>query len=161
MTMLKPIKVVVLCFIIALIGLAACTKKQPPAPKTLAEYDATGKKPEEIAQFVFDNYECKSCHTIADGKFSYSQRGEQIRQQSEGCVALLTSMNVIAQVKETDRTAEHKAKAARFEEFGCAMCHKITPGAMGLTETGSKLESLHLGCVEVEKLLNQRNQARN
>jgi hypothetical protein len=41
------------------------------------------------------------------------------------------------------------------------MCHQITPGKMGLTETGSKLSSLHMGCVEVEKLLSQRSQAKN
>jgi hypothetical protein len=159
--MLRRIKIIILLVALAVIGFVACAKKQPPAPKTLAEYDATGKKPEEIAQFVFDNYECKSCHTLAEGKFGYSKRGEKIRQQSEGCVALLTSMNVIAQVKETDRTPEHKAKATHFEEFGCAMCHQIMPGKMGLTETGSKLSSLHMGCVEVEKLLSQRAQAKN
>lgn len=159
MSLFRLFKVVIfVCFIVALILVAACAKNAPPAPKTLAEYDATGKSPGEIAHFVFDNYECNGCHTLSDGKFGYTERGEQIRNQSEGCVSLLTSMNVIAQVKEADRMPGHKEKAARFEEFGCAMCHKITPGKMGLTDTGAKLESLHMGCVEVETILNQRKQ---
>ena len=160
--MIKWIKVIaVACFTGCLIIAAACGKKEPPGPKTLAEYDTTGKSPQEIAQFVFTNYECGGCHTLSDGKFGYTERGQQIRNQSEGCVSLLTSMNVIAQVKESDRTPEHKKKAAHFEEYGCAMCHKITPGAMGLTEAGAKLESLHLGCVEVEKILNERREAKS
>jgi cytochrome c551/c552 len=157
MIVFKLIKVlVVICFVSALAILAACSSHEPQAPKTLAEYDATGKSPEEIAQFVYDNYDCNSCHTLSEGKFGYSERGQQIRQQSDGCVSLLTSMNVIAQVKESDRTPEHKQKAAHFEQYGCTMCHQITPGKLGLTDTGAKLESLHLGCVEVETLLNQR-----
>jgi hypothetical protein len=43
--------------------------------------------------------------------------------------------------------------AGSFEEFGCATCHKLTPGKMELTEVGAKLAHLHLGCVDVEKLL--------
>ena len=62
-------------------------------------------------------------------------------------------MSVIAKVPEDQRSATQRRRAERFEEFGCAACHKLTPGKMGLTEVGAKLVHLHLGCVDVEKLL--------
>ena len=65
-------------------------------------------------------------------------------------------MNVIAEVKEENRSAEDKRKAARFQEFGCTTCHQITPGKLGLTEVGSKLASLHMACTDVQKILSQR-----
>jgi hypothetical protein len=62
-------------------------------------------------------------------------------------------MTVIVQVPEPKRSPEQRQKAGRFEEFGCTACHKLTPGKLGLTEVGAKLAHLHLGCVEVEKLV--------
>jgi hypothetical protein len=44
-------------------------------------------------------------------------------------------------------------KAKRFEEFGCATFHKVNPVKMELTLVGAKLAHLHLGYVEVEKLV--------
>jgi hypothetical protein len=44
-------------------------------------------------------------------------------------------------------------KAKRFEEFGCATCHKVNSVKMELTLVGAKLTHLHLGWVEVEKLV--------
>ena len=49
--------------------------------------------------------------------------------------------------------ARDEARAQRFDEFGCTLCHQIVPGKMGLTELGSKLTHMHLGCVDVEKTL--------
>ncbi len=65
-------------------------------------------------------------------------------------------MNVIAQIKEDDRTQEQRKRVAHFEEYGCGVCHQIVPGKMGLTKLGSRLASLHAGCVEVEKIMNGR-----
>jgi hypothetical protein len=65
-------------------------------------------------------------------------------------------MNVIAQVKPGDRSAEEKQKAARFQEFGCTTCHQITPGKLGLTSYGTRLKSLHMACTDVEKILAQQ-----
>jgi hypothetical protein len=58
---------------------------------------------------------------------------------------------LIAQVPANQRSADQKTKAQRFDEFGCTLCHQIVPGKMGLTELGSKLSHMHLGCVDVEK----------
>ncbi len=127
-----------------------------PSPKTTSDtvdrMAAAGKSQQELAQYVFDSHGCKSCHTVgASGKLGFTERGKQIGKGFEGCISMLTAMNLIAQVPEGQRTAIQKQKATRFEEFGCTFCHRITPGKMGLTEVGSKLSHLHLGCVDVEK----------
>lgn len=164
--------VAVACFL-AVVVFAACSQRQeqskasPPADtapaktsRTLDEHAVAGKSTQEVANYVFASYDCNSCHTLGgDGKFGYTARGEQIRGNSEGCVAMLTSMSVIAQVDETNRTPEQKQKAAHFNEYGCTMCHQVTPGHLGLTETGGKLASLHMSCSEVERILTQKKQA--
>jgi cytochrome c2 len=135
--------------------------KPAPSSRTLDEQAVAGKSPHEVAGYVFATYDCNSCHTLGkEGKFGFTARGEQLRSNSEGCVSLLTSMSVIAHVNESDRTAEQKVKAAHFNEYGCTMCHQVTPGHLGLTETGGKLASLHMSCSEVQRLLNQRESAK-
>jgi cytochrome c551/c552 len=112
---------------------------------------------DELAHYVFEHHGCNNCHTLgANGKFGFTERGKQVGKGFEGCISLLTSMNVIAQVKSVDRTAEEKQKAARFQEFGCTTCHQITPGKLGLTSYGTKLKSLHMACTEVEQILAQQ-----
>ena len=88
----------------------------------------------------------------------FTDRGKQVGKNFEGCVRLLTAMNVIAQVEEKNRTAEDKQRAARFEEYGCSTCHQITPGKLGLTEYGRKLASLHLACTDVERIVASNRQ---
>ena len=115
---------------------------------------AAHKSQKELAQYVFDNHGCKSCHTAGEnGKLGFTQKGKQLTTGFEGCVRMLTAMNVIAQVPASQRSADERTKAQRFDEFGCTLCHKIVPGKMGLTALGAKLRYLHLGCVEVEKQL--------
>jgi len=130
---------------------------QPSPQSTAAALDrmkAAGRSPQELAQYVFDSHGCKSCHTIGqNGKLGFTERGKQIGKGFEGCISMLTAMNLIAQVPDPQRSAQQRQKAARFEEFGCTVCHKITPGKMGLTPVGEKLTHLHLGCVNVEKLV--------
>ena len=130
---------------------------QPSAQITTTTLDrmiAAGKGQQELAQYVFDTHGCKSCHTVGqNAKLGFTERGKQIGKGFEGCISMLTAMNLIAQVPEGQRTAQQRQKASRFEEFGCTFCHRITPGKMGLTEVGAKLTHLHLGCVDVEKLV--------
>ena len=119
---------------------------------TLDKMKAAGKSQREIAQYVFDTHGCKSCHVAGqDGKLGFTAKGRETGQGFEGCISMLLAMNLIAQVSGDQRSPDQRRKAARFEEFGCTFCHKITPGKMGLTEVGSKLSHLHLGCVEIEQ----------
>jgi hypothetical protein len=140
----------------ASICLSAQTK--PSAPETtstaLDKMIAAKKSRKELAQYVFDTQGCKRCHTIGDkGKLGFTETGKQLTTGFEGCIRMLTAMNVIAQLPANQRSADEKTKAQRFDEFGCTLCHKIVPGKMGLTALGTKLSYLHLGCADVEKLL--------
>ena len=127
------------------------------ATKTLTDEQMARMGSNELAAYIFENHGCKNCHTMgADGKLGFTERGKQVGKGFEGCISLLTSMNVIAQVKESDRNAEEKHKAARFREFGCTTCHQITPGKLGLTAYGTKLKSFHMACTDVEKILAQQ-----
>jgi cytochrome c551/c552 len=127
------------------------------AQSTTAELDrmvAAGKSPHELAQYLFDSHGCKSCHTIGhDGKLGFTKTGEERAKGFEGCISSLKAMSIIAKVPEDQRSETQRRRAQRFEEFGCATCHKVTPGKLGLTDVGAKLAHLHLGCVEVEKLV--------
>src|SRR5258708_497299 len=132
--------------------------QQEQSPKTtIANLDkmaAAGKSQKEMAQYVFDNHGCTTCHTAGEnGKLGFTAKGKQLTNGFEGCIRTLTAMNLIAQVPANQRSADQKTRAQRFDEFGCTLCHQIVPGKMGLTELGSKLTHMHLGCVDVEKTL--------
>jgi hypothetical protein len=122
---------------------------------------AAGKSQRELAQYLFDTHSCRTCHTIgSEGKLGFTKMGEERAQGFEGCISTLKAMSVIVKVPEGQRSATQRRRVEHFEEFGCATCHKLTPGKMGLTEVGAKLAHLHLGCVEVEKLLASNSASR-
>jgi cytochrome c551/c552 len=151
---------------IAISGLSLCAvllaqqnsrPSQQNVAATIDRMNAGGKTQAEIAQYVFDTHGCKSCHVAGqDGKLGFTARGREIGKGFEGCVSMLSSMNLISQVSDDQRTPGQRKKAARFEEFGCTFCHKITPGKMGLTAVGAKLSHMHLGCVQVEQQLSAK-----
>ena len=133
------------------------SKSQPSAQTTIAALNrmaAAGKSQQELAQYVFETHGCIGCHTAGrNGKLGFTEKGKRVGQGFEGCISLLTAMHQIAKVPAAERSPEQRRKAARFEEFGCTFCHSISPGKAGLTEVGSRLAHLHLGCVDVEKLV--------
>ena len=137
-------------------GLQKAAKNQAAAAST-AELDrmiAAGKSQRELAQYLFDTHGCKECHTIGnEGRLGFTAKGKEKAQGFEGCISTLKAMSVIVKVPEDQRSATQRRRVQRFEEFGCATCHKVSPGKMGLTEVGAKLAHLHLGCVDVEKLV--------
>jgi hypothetical protein len=126
-----------------------------PAPdQQLDRMMAAGKSQRELAKYVFNTHGCKNCHTMGgSGKLGFTEKGKERAKGFEGCISMLTAMNLIAQVDERQRSPDQRQKAARFEDFGCTTCHKIIPGKMGLTDLGAKLTQLHVGCVDVEKLV--------
>jgi cytochrome c551/c552 len=138
---------------------------QPPkavssesSTKALTDAQMSRMSSDELAKYLFEQHGCKNCHTLgANGRLGLTERGKEIGKNFEGCISLLISMNLIAEVKDADRTQDEKRKAARFQEFGCTTCHQIiTPGKMGLTGYGAKLKSLHMACTDVEKLLSRQ-----
>lgn len=141
-----------LCFLVS------CSQPAPnKAPATVAELErvTAAKSPHEVATYIFDNYGCKNCHTIASsGKFGYTELGEQLKNKSEGCISMLAAVSKIVTLPEADRTAENKERLAHFNDYGCTACHRISFGNVGLTEVGAKLQTMHLACTDVQKLLN-------
>jgi cytochrome c551/c552 len=153
-----PVRSLLVVFAAFAVGECLPAQQKPQsAQATSAALDkmiAAKKSQKELSQYVFDNHGCKSCHTAGEnGKLGYTERGKQLSSGFEGCVRMLTAMNLIAQVPADQRSADQKIKAQRFDEFGCTFCHQIIPGKMGLTDLGSKLSHLHLGCGDVEKLV--------
>ena len=136
---------------------ADCSRPPDSPPATLAELEkvTAAKDAHEIATYIFDNYGCKNCHTVASGgKFGYTALGEQLKNKSEGCISMLTSVSKIVTLPEDKRTPENNEKLAHFKDYGCTACHRISFGSVGLTEVGSKLQTMHLACTDVQKVLN-------
>ena len=121
---------------------------------TLDKMVAAGKSPHELAAYLFDTHGCKNCHTSGkDGKLGFTKKGEERAQGFQGCIATLKAITVIAKVPANQRSTTQRQRAQQFEEFGCTTCHKVADGKVGLTAVGAKLAHLHLGCVDVEKVL--------
>ncbi len=131
--------------------------KRQPAAASIAALDrmiAAGKSRNELAQHLFDTHGCKGCHTIGkEGKLGFTSKGKEKAQGFDGCISTLKAMSIIAKVPEDRRSATQRLRSQRFEEFGCATCHSVSPGKVGLTEVGEKLAHLHLGCVEVQNVV--------
>jgi cytochrome c551/c552 len=144
---------------LALLTNASPGPAQTASPKKeLSEAEMSHLSSDQLAKYVFEHHGCDSCHTMgANGKLGYTERGKQVGKGFVGCVSLLTSMNLIAQVEPANRTADEKKKAATFREFGCTTCHQITPGKLGLTSYGAKLKSFHMACTDVERILSSES----
>jgi cytochrome c551/c552 len=126
--------------------------------KELSAAEMSHMSSDELAKYIFEHHGCGSCHTMgANGKLGYTERGKQVSKGFLGCVNLLTSMNLIAQVEPANRTPAEKEKAVKFREFGCTTCHQIVPGKLGLTSYGTRLKSFHMACTDVERILSQES----
>jgi cytochrome c551/c552 len=163
-------KAVLFCFVVSC-ALLVCSSplalrsSAAPGPaqtqlgtkKELSKAEMSHMSSDQLAKYVFEHHGCETCHTMgANGKLGFTDRGKQVGKGFQGCISLLTSMNVIAQVEPANRSAEEKVKAAKFSEFGCTTCHQITPGKMGLTSYGTKLKSFHMACTDVEKIMSSQ-----
>jgi cytochrome c551/c552 len=135
-------------------GMAAVSAWAQSPDAALDKMIAAGKNPRELARYLFDTHGCKNCHTAGqDGKLGFTKKGQERAQGFEGCIATLKAMTVIAKVPANQRSVTQRQRAQRFEEFGCATCHQVAASKVSLTAVGAKLANLHLGCVDVEKLL--------
>ena len=142
------------CMILLFVGILSSSAWSQSSTASLDQMIAAGKSQRELAQHLFDSQGCRKCHTIGqEGKLGFTKEGQERAQGFEGCISTLKAMTIIAKVPEDKRSPTQLRRVQRFQEFGCSTCHKVSPGKMGLTETGAKLAGLHLGCVEVEKLV--------
>ena len=118
---------------------------------------AEGKNQRELAQYLFNTRGCKNCHTIGhDEKLGFTAKGKELAKAFTGCIDMLTALTVIVQLPADKRSAKQAQIVSHFEEFGCTTCHKVAPGELSMTTVGAKLKNLHLGCVDVEKLVADR-----
>ena len=139
--------------LILVVSVASQAWAQSP-DATLDKMIAAGRSPQELAAYLFDSHGCKNCHTAGeDGKLGFTKKGADRAQGFQGCISTLKAMTVIAKVPADQRSTTQRQRAQQFEEFGCATCHKVADGEVGLTAVGAKLAHLHLGCVDVEKVL--------
>lgn len=142
-----------LCSIILLLFVAAPAWTQL-TDATLDKMIATGKSPQELAAYLFDTHGCKTCHTAGtDGKLGFTKSGEKLAKGFQGCIATLKAMTVIAKVPVNQRSETQRKRAQQFKDFGCSTCHIVADGKLALTAVGAKLARLHLGCVNVQKVL--------
>jgi parallel beta-helix repeat protein len=131
---------------------AQSSGQQPPAE--LDRMIAAHRSQQELALYVFETQGCKGCHTVGqNGKLGFTERGTQTAKGFEGCIAMLTAVSHIAQVPAEQRSSQQQKKVARFDEYGCTFCHRVGAGKMAMTDLGTKLANLHLGCVDIEKTL--------
>jgi len=139
--------------LILIVSIAVLAWAQSP-DATLDKMVAAGKSPQELAAYLFDTHGCKNCHTaVKDGKLGFTKKGEDRAQGFQGCISTLKAMTIIAKVPTDQRSATQRQRAEQFEGFGCTTCHQVGDGKVGVTAVGAKLASLHLGCVDVEKVL--------
>ena len=122
-----------------------------PRLASRAHPTAAAENQAALTHSVFETRNCKDCHTLSSsGTLGFTESGKQLGQDFEGCSRMLAAMNLIAQVDPDQRSSQQQRIAARFDQFGCGFCHKITPGKVGLTEVGAKLGNLHLKCVAID-----------
>jgi hypothetical protein len=128
-----------LAVVCIVVSLELLSRSRTPSEAEIARMNSG-----QLTRYVFDHKGCDSCHTLsANWQLGLTDRGQQLSAGFEGCVGLLTAMNVVGELHPADRTPDETTVADRFQEFGCTTCHQITPGKMALTDYGSRLKSLH------------------
>src|SRR5437016_1522108 len=77
--------------------LLAQQKQSPQATSAaLDKMIAAKKSQKELAQYVFDNHGCKSCHTVGEnGKLGFTEKGKRLTNGFEGCIRTLTAIDVM------------------------------------------------------------------
>ncbi|MBI4444886.1 MAG: hypothetical protein HY645_03155 [Acidobacteria bacterium] len=128
--------------------------KEPNPETALIDFDVSGKTSEEIAVWIYENYNCSGCHGFTDaGAFGLTARGQELAKDFEGCVGMLTSVTESLNIPQSEWTDQHRKVRKNFVTFGCSVCHQLGQNRVGLTKVGAKAASLHMSCPEVANLL--------
>jgi hypothetical protein len=106
--------------------------------KSLSRSEMSRMAPNDLAKYVFENHGCKNCHTLRNnGKFGFTERDRTVGKGFEGCISMLTSMNMIAQVKDENRTAKESLRgipSSRGSLGSGTLRTTETPGRAGLSK---------------------------
>ena len=120
------------------------------APSSLLEFQDEYKASLEVAQWIFRNHDCQTCHTISDSGFlGLTLQGEVMAEDFQGCPGMLQTVWETVGVSETDWTDKQRQIRLEFERFGCTTCHQVGPSSVELTEIGAKAAVMHMTCSSV------------
>lgn len=113
----------------------------------------------EVAQWIFRNHDCQSCHTISDSGFlGLTAQGEVMAADFQGCPGMLTTVWETVGVSEADWTDKQRQVRVEFERFGCTTCHQVGPSSVELTEIGARAAVMHMTCSSVLSTLGAGSQ---
>lgn len=129
-----------------------------PAPDAegLLAYDAADRSPQEIARWIVDTYNCRTCHTLsAPGGFGLTDRGQELARDSEGCSDMLQTVWETLSIPESRWTAKQTRVRSNFSRFGCETCHRVGESSVELTEVGARAAALHMSCSGVMSALSR------
>ncbi len=113
----------------------------------------------EVAQWIFRNHDCQTCHTISDSGFlGLTPQGEVMAEDFQGCPGMLTTVWETVGVSEADWTDKQKQVRVEFERFGCTTCHQVGPSSVELTDIGARAAVMHMTCSSVLSTLGEGSQ---
>ncbi len=129
------------------------------APSSLLEFEEEYQASLEVAQWIFRNHDCQTCHTISDSGFlGLTPQGEVMAEDFQGCPGMLTTVWETVGVSEADWTDKQKQVRVEFERFGCTTCHQVGPSSVELTEIGARAAVMHMTCSSVLSTLGEGSQ---
>ncbi len=129
------------------------------APSSLLEFEEEYKASLEVAQWIFRNHDCQTCHTISDSGFlGLTAQGEVMAEDFQGCPGMLQTVWETVGVSEAEWADQQKQVRVEFERFGCTTCHQVGPSSVALTEIGAKAAVMHMTCSSVLSTLGEVSQ---
>ena len=135
------------------------SKRMPPrqAPaEQLLRYDTQGRNSREIASWIYENYNCHTCHTLTQtGVFGLTSQGQELAKNFEGCPGMMQTVTQSVAISQAQWTDKHRRVRADFERFGCTLCHQVGVESISLTDVGARAASLHMSCPELMSVLNR------
>ncbi len=120
------------------------------ASSSLLEFEDEYENSLELAQWIFKNHNCQTCHTISDsGSLGLTQQGQVMAEDFQGCPDMLQTVWETVGLPEAEWTDEQNQVRVEFARFGCTVCHQVGASGVGLTEIGAKAAVMHMSCSEV------------
>ena len=129
------------------------------APSSLLEFRDQYENSLEVAQWIFKNHNCQTCHTLSESGFlGLTAQGQVMAEDFQGCPGMLTTVWETVGLSEADWTDKQKQVRVEFERFGCTTCHQVGPSSVELTEIGARAAVMHMTCSSVLSTLGEGSQ---
>lgn len=134
-----------------------------PAPERLSllDFEDDYRESVEVAHWIFENHQCKNCHTLSEtGMLGLTELGQARAQDFQGCPGMLTTVMTTVGVPHADWTPQQRKTRQEFDEFGCTACHQVGEESIELTEVGAKAAVMHMSCSGVMGRLSAQDSKR-